>query len=452
MEKNQKINVLVVGSGGREHALAWKISNSPLLNKLYLAGANDGFKPLGAEIKFTDYDELAKISKEKNVELAVIGPEQPLSEGIADVFQKYGIKCIGANQKWARLESSKAFAKAFMQKHDIPTAAYELITNASQIDEVLKKFSRPPVLKADGLAAGKGVYLPESFEDAKSMLKDFLDGKFGEASKSVVVEEFLEGVELSVISIFDGKSIKTFIPARDHKRLLDKNLGPNTGGMGAYCPVKISGFHRQKLDEYLKALENALLEEEADFCGIVYSGLMLTDDAVKVLEYNMRFGDPETQPLMMHLKSDILEIFINAANQTLSEINTEWNEGSAFCVVLAAQGYPESPKKGSEIRNVEETEREFDVKVFFAGVKYEDPDEKSSTPAKQDRNNGAIQSGRQRLLANGGRVLCVCATGSDEKETRERVYKACEKIDFSDKIFRTDIGVNYERTGNYSRF
>lgn len=417
-KKNGKVNVLVVGSGGREHALAWKISLSPLLNKLFLSGANDGFKKLGTELKYVDYESLATLAKAHKIDLAVIGPELPLSQGIVDVFNKHGIKCIGANEVWAKLESSKAYAKEFMQKHNIPTARHQLITDIKDIDRVLKKFSYPPVLKADGLAAGKGVYLPVSFEDAKSALMDFLGGKFGEASRSVVVEEFLEGEELSVISIYDGKTLKTFVGARDYKRLMDKDQGPNTGGMGAYCPVKISEFHQKKLEEYLKRLQNALLAEKADFTGIIYSGLMLTKDDVKVLEYNMRFGDPETQPLMMHLESDILEIFLAASKGELENVEIKWKDGSTMCVVLASQGYPDNPKKGCKIDGVEKVEKEFGTKVFYAGVK---------------RKDG-------HLLSDGGRVMCVCAQGKSGKDVRKKIYKAVEKIDFSDKIYRTDIG------------
>jgi len=268
------------------------------------------------------------------------------------------------------------------------------------------------VLKADGLAAGKGVYLPISFEDARAELKNFLGGKYGEASKNVVVEEFLEGEELSVISLFNGKKLRTFVPARDYKRLKDNNQGPNTGGMGAYCPVKISGFHQKKLDEYLTKLENALVADGADFCGLVYSGLMLTKDDVKVLEYNMRFGDPETQPLMMHLKSDLLEIFLD------DEAELEWNDRTSMCVILASQGYPENPQKGFEITGIEDAEKEFGVKVFYAGVK----------------NAGG------KLVSNGGRVLCVCKNKEMPEQVRHDVYAACEKINFHGKIFRTDIG------------
>jgi len=430
-----KVNVLVVGSGGRENALAWKISQSPLLNKLYLAGANDGFKNLGESLEYSDFEELAQAAVNKNIKLAVIGPELPLSQGITDVFRKHGIKCVGATQKWAKLESSKAFAKEFMRKHCIPTAKYELISDVSQIESVLARFDTPPVLKADGLAAGKGVYLPVSFDDARDALKDFLGGKYGEASKNVVVEEFLEGEELSVISLFNGKKLRTFVPARDYKRLKDNNEGPNTGGMGAYCPVKISEFHQKKLDEYLKKLENALLSEKADFCGVIYSGLMLTnnnaatgaaENDVKVLEYNMRFGDPETQPLMMHLKSDLLDIFLD------DDAQLEWNDGTSMCVTLASEGYPENPRKGFEITGVEEAEKEFGVKVFYAGVSLMENGKRAAQLMKMEN----------KLISNGGRVLCVCKSGQQKmwKQVQHDVINACEKINFHGKIFRTDIG------------
>lgn len=414
---NKKINVLLFGSGAREHALAWKIKQSSMLEKLFLASPNDGFSDLGEVIEFDNFDDLAKKASQRNIELLVVGPEIPLSEGIVDVFEKHGIKSIGANKKWAKLEGSKSFAKEFMQKHGIPTAKYELIDDKNQIDTVLAKFSSPPVLKADGLAAGKGVYIPKSIEDAKSTLGDFLSGKFGKASSSVVVEEFLEGEELSVISIYDGQNLATFVGARDYKRLLDDNKGPNTGGMGSYCPVSITKNQENELAAYLKTLERALVKERADFCGIIYSGLMLTKSGLKVLEYNMRFGDPETQALMMHLESDILKLFINAINKNLNNISLKWKSGSSLCIVIAADGYPDCPKTECEIKNLEEISKKYDVQIFTAGVK------KSNT----------------KLLSNGGRVLSVCKAGTG---IREDVYKACREIDFDDKIFRTDIGEN----------
>lgn len=414
----KKFNVLVYGAGARENALAWKISQSQLLNKLFLALPNDGFKDLGEEIIFSDFTDLAQKCIEKEVKLAAIGPEAPLAEGIVDILSTYGIKCIGVNKKWAQLESSKKFAKEFMIKHNIPTAKYLVVNSKNDIENVLTQFKKPPVLKADGLAAGKGVHISFDMNDAKTTLQEFLSGKYGEASRSVVVEEFLTGEELSVISIFDGETLLPLLPARDYKRLNEGQKGPNTGGMGAYCPVMLSIKQEKELKEYISKLEKALKTEKADFVGIVYSGLMLTPDGIKVLEYNMRFGDPETQPLMYHLESDILEIFINATEKKLASVDLEWKQGTTIAVVVAANGYPENPKKGCEIKGIIEAADKYKTQIFYAGVKIKD----------------------SKLLSNGGRVLTVCANGNDAKKTREKIYKTIEEIDFSDKIFRKDIG------------
>lgn len=417
----EKYNVLVYGSGGRENALAWKIKQSPLLNKLFLALPNDGFKNLGEEIKFCDFEDLAKKCVEKEINLAVIGPEAPLSDGIVDVLNSHGIKCLGANKKWAQLESSKKYAKEFMVKYGIPTAKYVIVNSVEEIDETLAQFSSmhlpPPVLKADGLAAGKGVHLSESMEDAKKTLEEFLGGKYGTASSSVVVEERLEGEELSVIAIYDGESLLSLETARDYKRLYDGQVGPNTGGMGSYCPVELTNDQQIGLKQYLARLENALRIEKADFAGIIYSGLMLTKDGIKVLEYNMRFGDPETQPLMYHLDCDILEIFAKASEKKLNESNFAWKKGTTICVVVAADGYPENPKKGCEIKGLGESSAKYDTQIFYAGVKKEG----------------------EKILSNGGRVLGICANGENIDKVREKIYKTIEEIDFSDKIYRTDI-------------
>lgn len=413
----EKYNVLVYGSGGREHALAWKIAQSPLLNKLFLALPNDGFKNLGEEIIFSDFEDLAKKCIEEQIELAVIGPENPLSKGIVDILNTHGIKCIGANKKWAQLESSKKYAKEFMVKHGISTAKYSMVNSKNDIESVLAQFEHPPVLKADGLTAGKGVHLSKTMDEAKQVLEEFLDGKYGEASTSVVVEEFLEGEELSLISIFDGETLLPLETARDYKRLLDGQKGPNTGGMGAYCPVELTPTQKSDLKIYLKTLENALKSEKADFVGIVYSGLMLTKNGIKVLEYNMRFGDPETQPLMHHLESDILEIFIKATEKKLHEVKPQWKSGTTIAVVVASDGYPENPKKGCEINGLKEACEKNGTQVFYAGVKVDG----------------------QKLLSNGGRVLAICANDSDIEKVRDNIYKTIDEIDFSDKIYRTDI-------------
>jgi phosphoribosylamine---glycine ligase len=409
------MKVLIYGGGAREHALALKIKQSPLLEKLYLCKPNDGFIELGEVIDAENYLELANISKEIGIDLLVVGPEDPLINGIVDEFNKVGIPAIGADKKWAMLEGSKAFAKEFMERNNIPTAKYKLITDKSEILGVIDEFEIPVVLKADGLAAGKGVYIACTREDAQNTLKYFLEGKFGEASKKIVVEEFLEGAEISLISLWDGKTLLPLIPARDYKRLLAGNKGPNTGGMGAYCPVSLTLEEYQGLENYTKILKEALINEKADFTGVVYSGLMLTKEGIKVLEYNMRFGDPETQALLMHLNTDLLEVFKKLSERKLDEVEFKWKQGQSFCVVVAAEGYPENPIKGGEIGNIDEIIENNQVNIFYAGVmkRYE------------------------KLFADGGRVLSVCKSGIG---VQKDIYEAIKQLDYEDKVFRNDIG------------
>lgn len=413
------MKVLVYGGGAREHALAWKIKQSPLLEKLYLCKANDGFAQLGENLEAATFAELAKIAAEKGIDLLVVGPEDPLIGGIVDEFKKIGIPAIGADKKWAMLEGSKSFAKDFMLRNGIPTGKYEIITDKDATKEniysVLEKFNIPVVLKADGLAAGKGVYIANTRLGAETTLNEFLSGKFNDASKTVLVEEFLEGPELSLISLWDGKTLLPLVPARDYKKLEEGNKGLNTGGMGAYCPVSLTADEYQQLENYVKLLESALRKENADFTGIIYSGLMMTADGIKVLEYNMRFGDPETQPLMMHLDCDLLELFKMCIDRQLDKAELKWKQGQSFCVVVAAEGYPENPIKGGEIKNIDDIIKHNDVEVFFAGVK------------KQDC----------KLVANGGRVLSVCKTGAT---AQKYIYDAINELDFFDKRYRRDIG------------
>ncbi len=409
------MKVLIYGGGAREHALAWKIKQSPLLEKLYLSKPNDGFAELGERLEAEDFAQLAQISIEKGINLLVVGPEDPLTNGIVDEFKKAGIPSIGACKNWAMLEGSKAFAKEFMERNGLSTAKHELITSIDDIYDVLDKFTVPVVLKADGLAAGKGVYIANTRIDAEMTLKEFLEGKFGKASDRVVVEEFLEGPEISLISIWDGKTLLPFIPARDYKKLLENNKGPNTGGMGAYCPVSLTADEYKELENYTKKLEQALKNEGADFVGIVYSGLIMTKDGIKILEYNMRFGDPETQPLLMHMESDLLEIFNMAVKQELDKVELKWKQAQTFCVVVAADGYPENPKKGGEIKNIEQIIQNHRVTIFFAGVK---------------RKN-------ETLIGNGGRVLSVCQSGPC---AQKYIYDAINELDFNHKIYRKDIG------------
>ncbi|HSA06705.1 MAG TPA: phosphoribosylamine--glycine ligase [Candidatus Gastranaerophilales bacterium] len=409
------MKVLIYGGGAREHALAWKIKQSSLLEKLYLCKPNDGFAELGELIEAPDFEELAKISLEKGIDLLVVGPEDPLINGIVDEFKKAGISAIGPDKKWAALEGSKSFAKEFMLKNKIPTGKYEVITDKKDIYNALEKFTIPVVLKADGLAAGKGVFIANSRLEAEATLYEYLEGKFNEASKKVLVEEFLEGQELSLICLWDGKTLLPFIPARDYKKLKEDNKGPNTGGMGSYCPVSLNLNEYQEVEKYVKKLEEALKKEHAYFTGVIYSGLMMTKDGIKILEYNMRLGDPETQPLLMHLESDLLEVFRKAKDQKLDEVELKWKKGQSFCVVIAAQGYPENPKKGGEIKNIEQIIENHDAQVFFAGVKKEEG----------------------KLVANGGRVLSICQTGVF---AQKYIYDAVSELDYSDKTYRKDIG------------
>ncbi len=409
------MKVLVYGNGARENAIAWKISQSNLLSKLYLAECNDGFKHLGEIIEYLDFQDLAAKSRELGINLLVVGPELPLSQGIVDVFKCHGIPSVGVTKDWARLESSKSFAKDFMNRNSISTASYTIIEDVSQIGEVLDAANYPVVLKADGLAAGKGVSIVNTRSEAQDLLEDFLNGKYSEASKKVVVEEFIKGEELSLISLWDGKTIVPLVCARDYKRLLEKNEGPNTGGMGSYCPVELTNVQKRWVDEYLKNLQSALIKENADFTGVIYSGLMMNDSGLYVLEYNMRFGDPETQALMMHLDSDLLEIFYLLVSKRLSEVVLDWKNGISACLVIASEGYPESPKKGSEIKNVDFIKSELDVDIFYAGVK----------------------NSKNCLVSNGGRVLSICKNADNPYPF---LYAAANRLEFKDKIYRGDIG------------
>ena len=403
----KKYNVLLIGSGAREHALADKLLQSKLLNKLYLFHPNDGFKNLGEIIEAENYNELSEKAKEKNINLVLIGPEQPLAEGIQNIFSNAKIPCIGPDKYWIQLESSKSFAKEFMQRNNIPTANYMIIEKTEDIKNIPYEF--PYVIKADGLAAGKGVYIANNKEGAQKTIKEYLNGKFKEASKKIVIEEFLKGNEISLICFWDGKTLLPLSAARDFKRLKENNKGPNTGGMGAVCPVDVDTIEIKK---YLNTLKMALIKENADFTGIIYSGLIITGTGVKVLEFNMRFGDPETQVLMLNLESDLLEILIAAIHKKLNKINIKLSKKPAICVVLAARGYPDNPATGDEIKiNCNQ-----DIKIFFAGVKKKDG----------------------KLYTNGGRVLSVCAKG---KNALSLVYEAVNDINFKNKIFRNDISL-----------
>lgn len=405
------MRALVVGSGAREHALAWKISQSPLLEKLYLYGANDGFSHLGQVIEAKDFEELVKIAKIENIDIVIVGPEIPLMQGIVDIFESEGLACIGANKYWAQLESSKVFAKEFMQKHLIKTAKYEIIKD----EHTLPKISYPLVLKADGLCGGKGVCVVQNPIEAKATIKEYLGGEFGEASKTIVAEEFLDGKEISLISLFDGETLLPFVPARDFKKLENGDKGPNTGGMGSYCPVVLTEEQSQKLEIFQKQLKESLLAEKADFIGVIYAGLIWAKGDFYVLEFNMRFGDPETQALMMHLDSDILQIFDLCVKKQLKNVSLQWKEGFSGCLTIATKGYPYEFSINTPIGNISD-----EVQVFYAGVK----------------------KTLDGLVSNGGRVLSLCNTGSNtEKNPYAKIYSVADSLEFREKYFRTDIDI-----------
>ncbi len=424
------INVLIMGSGAREHAMAEAVLRSPLLGKLFLAEAGEAksgttvdciFKSLqagaklGKIISYDDFEDLAVKCVEKEINMAIFGSESPLCEGIVDIFKKHNIDCIGVDKNYSQLESSKLFAKNFMKKHKIKTANFSVVTekNLPNYD----KIKYPIVIKADGLCGGKGVVISNNKAFAERTVNEFLGGKFGENSKTILLEEFLQGEEISLMSIWDGKSLLTFAPSRDFKKLNKSESAPNTGGMGAFCPVKISTFQQRKLEEYKTQLENVLSREEADFCGFIYSGLIWTQkDGIwdwYVLEYNVRLGDPEAQVTLAHLESDFLKILQAALKQNLDKISLNYNEGYSACLVLACQGYPKEPRDGETIYVPENR----DIKVFYSGV-------------VKDENG--------QLFSKGGRVLSLCTTADSPFPI---LKEFALKIKMENKYFRTDIEV-----------
>ncbi|MDD3420437.1 MAG: phosphoribosylamine--glycine ligase [Candidatus Gastranaerophilales bacterium] len=400
------MRALVVGNGAREHALAWKLLQSPKLEKLYLWGANDGFSDLGEVVEADSFEHLAGICIEKKIDIVIVGPEKPLADGLADVLSGHGVICIGANKYWAQLESSKVFAKDFCVRHSINTAKYEIIKDQN----ILPNLGYPLVLKADGLCAGKGVSIAEDEIQAQKTIQEYLDGKFGDASKTIVAEEFLSGQEFSLISLFDGETLLPFVCARDFKKLQNGDKGPNTGGMGAFCPVALTDEQKDKLDIFVDKLKSGLLKEKAGFVGVIYSGLIWAKDDFYLLEFNMRFGDPETQALMMHLESDILEVFELCAKKRLKEVVLSWKKGYSGCLTIATQGYPYDYPKEIPIKNISS-----EVEVFYAGVL------KNPT-----------------LKSFGGRVLSFCATGDNPYA---KIYKAAAELEFEKKYYRTDINI-----------
>ncbi len=416
------MKVLVVGSGGREHALVWKISQSPMVDKIYCAPGNAGIGQVAecVAIKADDLDGLLDFALNNEIGLTVVGPEVPLTMGIVDKFQEKGLKIFGPSGKAAEIEGSKTFAKDLMAKYNIPTAKYGAFTDVAEAKAFLAEVGLPCVVKADGLAAGKGVLICETKEEAETAVEDILvDNKFGNAGSRVVVEEFLTGQEVSMLAFSDGKTIVPMVSSQDHKRIWDGDKGLNTGGMGAYSPAPIytPDIHEIVVPQVLEATIAAMEQEGRPFAGILYAGLMLTADGPKVLEFNARFGDPETQAVLPRLKSDLVEIFLAIIDGRLADMNIEWYEEAAVCVVMASGGYPESSDKGRVITGLEDA-AETGAIVFHAGTK------------ETDGN----------IVTNGGRVLGISALGKDIAEAIANAYKGVEKIKFENMQYRTDIG------------
>ena len=418
------MKVLIVGSGGREHAIAWKVAGSPKADKIYCAPGNAGIAeyaecvPIGA----MEFDKLAAFAKENQIDLTVIGMDDPLVGGIVDVFEKEGLRVFGPRKNAAILEGSKAFSKDLMKKYHIPTAGYETFDTPEAALQYLETAEMPIVLKADGLALGKGVLICNTREEAREGVRTLmLDKQFGSAGDRIVVEEFMTGREVSVLSFVDGDTIKIMTSAQDHKRAKNGDQGLNTGGMGTFSP---SPFYTEEVDAFCRkyvyqATVDAMKAEGRPFKGIIFFGLMLTEKGPKVLEYNARFGDPETQVVLPRMKNDILEVFEACVDGTLDQIQLEFEDNAAVCVVLASDGYPEHCEKGYPISGFENFKGRDGYYVFHAGTKFDE---------------------EGRVVTNGGRVLGVTAKGENLKQARENAYRATEWITFGNKYMRDDIG------------
>lgn len=417
------MRILVIGSGGREHALAWKINQSPLVEEIFVAPGNGGTFEHNVPISDSDIEGLVNFVKEKKIDFVVPGPELPLTLGITDAMEAIGVPCFGPSKACAKLEGSKAFSKEVMVKAGIPTAAYGTFQDIDKAFAFIDTHKAPLVVKADGLAAGKGVIIAQTAEEAKNAVKLMLgDKKFGDAGNTVVIEEFLVGEELSLLCFCDGETALALPSAQDHKAIGEGDTGANTGGMGAYSPAPLA--QDEELEKLADITVRPLLKEMAKrgtpFKGILYAGLMMTADGVKVLEYNVRFGDPECQPLLMRMKSDILPIMQACVEGKLKERNIRLDlyPESALGVVFAAKGYPESYPKGMEISGIDKADAMENVKVFQAGTKFE---------------NG-------KILASGGRLLCVVALGKTLQEAKDTSYKAVQEIKMENSYYRRDIG------------
>lgn len=415
------MKVLVVGSGGREHALCWKIAQRPD-TEVYVAPGNIGMVDVATlvNIKVDDIAGLVDFAKAEGIDLTVVGPELPLTLGIVDAFQEAGLDCFGPNKAAAKLEGSKAFSKELMKKYGIPTAAFDTFTDVDKAKAFVDEIGVPCVVKADGLAAGKGVIICMTREEADKAIEDMLtDHAFGDASATIVIEEYMVGPEVSVLAFADGKSALPMVSAQDHKRIFDGDKGPNTGGMGAYSPAPVytEALSAEVNKTIIEPTIAAMAAEGTPFTGILYTGLMLTEKGPRVLEYNVRFGDPETQPIMVRMKSDIVALFQACVDGKLDEATLEWHDEAAVCVIMASGGYPASSEKGVPIHGLDDIAAEEAI-VFHSGTAEKDGE----------------------IVTNGGRVLGVTAKDATIKGAIDKAYAAVEKINFDHMQFRRDIG------------
>jgi len=416
------MRILVIGSGGREHALCWKLRQSPRVTEVFCAPGNAGTEQIGRNVAIPvgDIEGLAKFADSSGIGLTVVGPDDALAAGIVDVFERRGLRIFGPSKEAARFESSKAFAKRYMERHGIPTARFGEFTDSAEAHRFCQKMSYPLVIKADGLALGKGVIIAANAEEAaKAIYRIMEQRQFGEAGRRVVIEEFLTGEECSIHALVDGRTFAMFPGAQDHKRALDGDLGLNTGGMGAYSPAPVltAELERQVREQVLEPFVRGLEADGLRFKGLLYPGLMLTPAGLKVLEFNCRFGDPETQAFMPRLKTDLVDLMEAVIDGQLANCSLEWRNEAAVCVVMASGGYPAEYEKGKDIRGIDSAESDEYVTVFHAGTKRID----------------------RRLLTAGGRVLGVTALGRDVRAAREKAYAAVEKIEFPGAQYRRDI-------------
>ncbi len=417
------MKVLIIGGGGREHAIAWKVSKSPRVKKLYCAPGNAGIEECAecVNIPVNRYEELSDFALSMRIDLTIVGPDDPLAAGIVDVFEKKGLRIFGPRMNAALIESSKVFSKGLMKKYGIPTPAYEVFETHDEAIEYLKTSKYPLVIKADGLALGKGVLICTDYDQAENAVKSIMiDKQFGIAGNRIIIEEFITGPEVSVLAFCDGTHILPMTSAQDHKRALDDDKGLNTGGMGTLSP---SPFYTKEVDEFCmqyiyQPTMDAMKKEGRDFVGILFVGLMLTEDGPRVIEYNARFGDPEAQVVLPRMKNDLIEVLEACIDGRLNEIELSFDDNSAVCVILASKGYPEYYEKGYAIEGFDEITDCEDYHVFHAATKRE----------------------KGQVLSNGGRVLGVTALGRNLKEARAKAYEATEKISFQNKYMRTDIG------------